>query len=177
MTTDRDESRSLLTLAGSIQREADEIGVGRTRQSPVSVSDGLSPQSVRFDEAVTYESLRSASRQLFLDEHYARAVEEAFKCLISEVKAKSGLTSEDGASLMRKAFSANIPVLELNTLTTQSEKNEQQGYMDLFAGAVIGIRNPRAHDHQLEDDPDVALEMIVFANHLMRKLDGAAKNP
>lgn len=39
--------------------------------------------------------------------------------------------------------------------------------------AMTGIRNPRAHESQLVDTPESALEMIVLANHLMRKLDRA----
>ena len=35
---------------------------------------------------------------------------------------------------------------------------------------MIGIRNPRAHEYDVEDTPRVALEMIVIANHLMRLL-------
>ena len=42
--------------------------------------------------------------------------------------------------------------------------------MDIFAGVMAGIRNPRAHEHELEDEPEVALELIILANHLMRKL-------
>ena len=41
--------------------------------------------------------------------------------------------------------------------------------------AMTGIRNPRAHESQLADTPESALEMIVLANHLMRKLDGAER--
>ena len=74
---------------------------------------------------------------------------------------------------MRAAFSANNPVIKLNSLQTSSEQNEQRGYMDIYAGAMTGIRNPRAHDHQLTDEPEAALELIVLANHLMRKLDSA----
>lgn len=174
---DSEAARELLALGATLQQAADDIGVGRPQKTTDQAADGAASALAGFDELVTSSDLQSASRQLFADAHYARAVEEAFKCLNNEVKAKSGLTSEDGAPLMRKAFSANSPVLELNKLTTQSEKNEQQGYMDLFAGAMIGIRNPRAHDHQIQDDPDVAQEMIVFANHLMRMLDGSTKNP
>ena len=76
---------------------------------------------------------------------------------------------------MRAAFSANSPLLYLNSLQSESDRNEQRGYMDLFAGAMTGIRNPRAHEHDIEDDPQVALELLVIANHLMRKLNGSTK--
>ena len=173
---EREASRDWLTLAGSIQRAVDQIGAGRPQHSPPPGESELARAIARFDESVTNHSLRLASRELFVDGYFARAVEEAFKCLTNEVKDKAGLPSQDGTSMMRNAFSANSPILKLNSLTTSSEKDEQRGYMDLFAGAVMGIRNPRAHDHQLKDEPDVALEMIVLANHLMRKLEGSTKN-
>ena len=47
--------------------------------------------------------------------------------------------------------------------------------MDIFAGSMTGIRNPRAHEHDLVDEPEVALELLALANHLMRKLDAATK--
>ena len=128
-----------------------------------------------FEELVTDSQLRETSGPLFRDRHYARAVEEAFKYLNNAVKGKSGRTEGDGASLMQTVFSANAPILLLNAFQSQSEKDEQLGYMQIFAGSMTGIRNPRAHDHQLMDDPDVALELLVLANHLMRKLDTATK--
>lgn len=128
-----------------------------------------------FDELVTSASLRRASYSLFRDGHYTRAVEEAFKCLNNAVKDKSGRTSSDGAGLMKTVFSPNSPVLKLNSLQTRSERDEQLGYMEMYAGAITGIRNPRAHEHKLVDSPDVALELLVLANHLMRKFDGSTK--
>ena len=74
---------------------------------------------------------------------------------------------------MKEVFSANSPVLKLNAFESQSEKDEQIGYMEIFAGAMVGIRNPRAHEHELADQPEAALEMIVLANHLMRKLSNS----
>ena len=130
-----------------------------------------------FDELVTNEPLRTTSSSLFRDEYYARAVEEAFKFLNNAVRDKSGEEQRDGAELMRRAFSVDNPALKLNNLQTPSEQNEQRGYMDIFAGAMTGIRNPRAHDHQLTDEPEAALEMIMLANHLLRKLDVARVSP
>lgn len=78
---------------------------------------------------------------------------------------------------MREAFSANSPTLKLNKFVSASEKDEQRGYMDIFAGTMIGIRNPRAHEHELDDEPEVALEILVLANHLMRKLNNSTLSP
>ena len=159
-----------LDLANLVQREVDSAGVGK---SSANKPDNCGKRSFtdRFDETVTMEALRSASRTLFQDGHYARAVEEAFKRLNNEVKAKSGLVQIDGEKLMRQAFSVHNPTLRLNNLLTTSQKDEQRGYMDLYAGAMTAIRNPRAHEHEVDDPPEVALEMLVLANHLMRMLE------
>ena len=74
---------------------------------------------------------------------------------------------------MRAVFSPKNPILRLNKLETRSDRNEQQGYMEIFAGTMIGIRNPRVHEYDLEDSPVEALERLVMANHLMRILNKA----
>ena len=162
-----------LEIADKIQREVDEAGLGRSRPEPEQSADDGRSLLDRFDEAVPIRELRGVSRKLFADGHYARAVEEAFKYLNNAVKKKSGLTEKDGADLMRVAFSANSPVLKLNKFLSDTEKSEQRGYMEMFAGTMTGIRNPRAHDHELDDQPEIALEMLVLANHLMRKLNNS----
>ena len=128
-----------------------------------------------FELLVTDSQLRQTSGPLFQDSYYARAVEEAFKYLNNAVKQRSGIIQQDGAGLMRTAFSAHSPVLLLNAFQSQSDKDEQQGYMEIFAGSMTGIRNPRAHEPGLVDEREVALELLVLANHLMRKLDTTIK--
>ena len=61
------------------------------------------------------------------------------------------------------------PKLKLNSGVTSSEQNEQSGYMQIFAGCMTGIRNPRAHDSDWEDTEDRALQLLMLANHLIER--------
>lgn len=114
------------------------------------------------------EIARRAS-QLYIDGHYANAVEAAVKALNGLVRLRSDLET-DGSKLMEQAFSPTNPVLKFNDLSGQSEKDEQKGFMMLFSGAVSGLRNPRAHEFT-KDDPERALEFIAFVSLLAKLLD------
>ena len=75
---------------------------------------------------------------------------------------------------MQGVFSAKNPTLAFNDLQTQSDLDEQQGLMFLFAGTILAFRNPRAHELIL-DDPERALETIGFISLLAKLLDQAQK--
>lgn len=125
-----------------------------------------------FDEIVKDEKLRNVSRKLFMDGHHARAVEEAYKHVDNLVKSLAGLkhTELTGAKLMNHVFSANNPIIKFNDLLTTSEKDEQIGFMQILAGCMTGIRNPRAHETDWEDSENNALYMISFADYLVAKI-------
>ncbi|WP_066687356.1 TIGR02391 family protein [Christensenella intestinihominis] len=123
-----------------------------------------------YDLVITDHDLRKCTRTLFYNGHHAQAIEEGYKCLNNIVKKKSKLTTEDGNGLMRKALSAKNPILKLNAWESQSEKDEQLGYMDIYAGCMTGIRNPRAHEHEWEDTETRAIQLLTLANHLIEKI-------
>jgi uncharacterized protein (TIGR02391 family) len=130
-----------------------------------------------YDILVTDKLLRTKTEKLFKDGHHARAVEEAYKLLDNIVKKQSGQgkTGLTGAPLMNTVFSVKTPILKLNSGVTTSEKDEQVGYMQIFAGCMTGIRNPRAHETDWEDTEQRALQLIVFANHLIERTIKAEK--
>lgn len=151
---------------------ADVQAIGLAGPLPSLPAGGL--ELPTFDQIVDDDELRSTSRDLFLDGYYALAVEEAYKCLNNIVKELTGLHDLDGVDLMKNAFSLKKPVLKLNDLSTRSEKDQQRGYMEMFAAVITGIRNPRAHEHAYLDDPVTALELLGLANHLVRTARSAA---
>ena len=104
---------------------------------------------------------------------YADSVESVFKELNDTIKRlvieKNGIEL-DGAKLMTTAFSVQNPIIKLNELITESDKNTQQGYMQILAGSMTGIRNPQAHEN-LYPDSRITLHLITLASLLMYKLD------
>jgi uncharacterized protein (TIGR02391 family) len=108
---------------------------------------------------------------------FADAVEAAFKevndIVRRIVKDRAG-QELDGADLMNKAFSANNPIIVLDDMTTTTGKNIQQGYMLIFAGSMIGIRNPKAHAN-IEIDAPRAIHFLFLASLLLFKIDEKTK--
>lgn len=87
----------------------------------------------------------------------------------SIVKKKTG-RELSGDNLMRVAFSLDNPVIVLDDLRTQSGKDIQKGYMDIFAGAMVGIRNPKSH-RNFEIDRNQAIHFLFLASLLMRMVN------
>lgn len=75
---------------------------------------------------------------------------------------------------MQAVFSPKNPVLRFNDMQTESDRSEQQGMMYLYAGAMLALRNPRAHG-VIRDEPTEALEYIGLVNMLIRALDRAER--
>ena len=79
---------ALLRTARGLAQVAD---VHASRRAAVSVSAGSLDF---FDVLVTHPLMSDASRQLFADGHYARAVEQGFKAVNSLVKQRTGFADE-----------------------------------------------------------------------------------
>lgn len=158
----------LLTAPREISAAVRELDLDRKPPALLAKDAEQTPEDV-FDQLQIDNNIRAVSLSLFRDRHYARAVEEAYKCIDNFVKNRAK-SKNSGASLMQHVFSPNKPLLKLNPMKTESHQNEQLGYMQILAGCMTGIRNPRAHEHKLKDSPERALDLIVLASHLMKKL-------
>ena len=135
------------------------------------------PKENRVDEDILWKILHPSSRNVarsrFESGHYADSVEAALKEVnVAVKKVVKSVTGEelDGAPLMHKAFSPKQPIIHVGDLSTESGRSTQQGYMQIFAGAMTGIRNPKAHDN-LVISRYRAIHFLFLASLLMFRLD------
>jgi uncharacterized protein (TIGR02391 family) len=113
-----------------------------------------------------HERVLNVSKDLYLDGHYRSAVLDAYIDIVDRVKRLSGVTDLDGSKLMQKVFSKENPLIILS-----DDKDEQLGFMWLFSGAVMAIRNAKAHKIVEVTDPQRTIEWLSFASVLHRVLD------
>lgn len=57
-------------------------------------------------------------------------------------------------------------------MSTESGRNIQLGYMKIFEGAMIGVRNPKAHAN-LYLDKKTAIHLLFLASFMFDKLQNA----
>jgi uncharacterized protein (TIGR02391 family) len=107
---------------------------------------------------------------LYRDRHYEQAVFEAAKMLVTAVREISDRTDLDGAPLMEQVFSPKNPIIAFNQRGDSSDDDEQRGMMHLFQGAVLAIRNPRAHRSGYPDSAERALQYLDLLNLLADRL-------
>jgi uncharacterized protein (TIGR02391 family) len=111
-----------------------------------------------------------------LDNNYFHAVLEAVKGIASMIRDKTGLVS-DGAGLIDSAFGGSNPILCINNYSTETEKSEQRGFVNLLKGLFGTFRNPTAHAPRTEwkmEEQD-ALDLFTMASYAFRSVDNSTK--
>ena len=127
-----------------------------------------------------HPKIAAVSQKLFEDGHYANAAEDAFVEINDRVKKlfmKVNPTAPkvpDGYTAMNMVFSDNAPLLEFCDRSTETGSNIQKGYMQMLAGAMSALRNPKAHAN-ITITKDDAMRRLMFASMLMYKIDEAVK--
>lgn len=135
---------------------------------PSPTAEASEPASV-FARLITEAEIHDVSSDLFVSGHYNLAVAEAYKSVDKYIAERVPALKQSGTTLMEQVFSPNAPHLKWSEMETPSQVDEQKGYHRLYAGAMLGIRNPTTHEFGWVDEPELALELIVFAQHLLRK--------
>jgi hypothetical protein len=105
------------------------------------------------------------------------AVLAAAKSVSAQLQQKLGRYDLGEAKLCREAFSRKPPGPGQPRLrfpgnrNSSSWKSRQQGGIDFGAGCFEALRNPAAHEHELELDEQIALEQLAALSLLARWID------
>lgn len=111
-------------------------------------------------------------RAELLVDNYFHTVFEAAKSVAEVIRDRTGLT-EDGASLVDKAFIQSAPLITINSLQSETEISEHKGFANLLRGVFGMFRNTLAHSPRLtwEISEEDALDMLSTISLIHRRLE------
>lgn len=113
-------------------------------------------------------------REELLAENYFHAILEAAKSVADKLRERTGLT-DDGATLVDRALAGDLPLLVINSFSSETEKSEQRGFANLVKGLFGMFRNPTAHAPKIEwavnkEDAEDVFTLLSLAH---RRIDAA----
>ena len=116
-----------------------------------------------------------------LERNPFHAALEAAKSIPDRLRRITGL-SADGAALIDAALALGQAVdqlVRINSLATETEREEQKGFANLCKGLLGMFRNPVAHDPRIKRTvtDDELLELLMVVSMVHRRLDGATLRP
>jgi uncharacterized protein (TIGR02391 family) len=122
--------------------------------------------------SLLHPRITSVARARFRSRHYADAVEAALKeintTLKQIVRDQTG-QDLDGVAAVQRAFSLQNPIIRLADLSTETGRNIQKGYLQIFSGSIVGIRNPKAHEN-ISINRTEAIHYLFLGSLLMSKI-------
>lgn len=123
-------------------------------------------------EELLHPAVHEHAFQHYLNGHYRDAVLNAILAVFDLIRERTGLDL-DGANLISETFSLDRARLILSEIKTESGRNDQKGFLQIFSGAYLGIRNPKAHSLVHDLDRNKAAQYLVFASLLARRIQEA----
>lgn len=133
------------------------------------------PHQAGFEDLL-HPIVAAASLSHYRDGDYRNAVLDGMVALSDLIRSRTGLTG-DGKGLATEAFSPNRPKLIFSEMHTESGQNDQKGFMEMIAGAYVGIRNPKAHSLVHDLDVTKAAQYLIAISLLVRRVAEATDAP
>ena len=166
-----DGLNQIVAFAGLKFTEGQFIRVSPTATLTAAEQRANSLRSRLRDRNAHAEVLKYCTAELVSNDAF-HAIFEACKGLFERVRQMSGVNL-DGNKLVEYAFGGEKPILALNTLRTQTERDEQSGFQSLLKGCVSACRNPVAHEPRVlwSGTDEDALDLLVLISLLHKRLD------
>jgi uncharacterized protein (TIGR02391 family) len=171
----RSTIEKLNTIAGKLETLDQDDDIPADRNAPLK--SGITPDRIMLAYLNhLHPYIAKGCTKLFVDGHYAQAVEESAKAVFQYLRSATSLNL-DGAALATQAFSVRNPVLAFSDLSDETKRNEQVGFMEMLSAFAKGVRNPLAHTHGKLEEAQKAFEYLTVASLFCRRIDDASPKP
>ena len=190
------------TLPDAVRKETESIvaNVMQNSELPEETQSGvvkklhkIMPEHPEYHWRQLHPKIKRASEADYRNRDYYRAVQEATKEYIKEVKRKSGYEKDGGTSMMVEVFgeenkkstalsvAGNFKKPDGTDFDNSTVGNIEEGQKFLSAGMVRGFRNPLSHE-QIADLRESGLftekdclDALSLLSHLFHRLDNSRK--
>jgi len=131
-----------------------------------------------------HEKVRDRVRKYYENNQFGDAASQGVQIFCEIIRELTGRT-DDGMDLVNAVFGSkpftSLPRLQLNALSTESEKGIQEGQGHLSRGVISGFRNPISHAPIDSTVPEVfseldCLNILSVVSYLVKRLDHVTVN-
>lgn len=173
----QDALNEVLTFVGLRVTDQGQVAIGK--MSLTLSEAGRNATSLRDElrRRGTHQAVLDYCTLELLMKNNFHASMEACKSVFERLREMAGAAG-DGSALVDATLALGrngVPRLAINSLATQSERDEQSGLANLVKGLSGLYRNPVAHDPRTRrkvSDNDL-LELLTTLSMVHRRLDGA----
>jgi len=110
-------------------------------------------------------------QQMFLDGHINESVRKALERFEKHVQDISSCGHLQGAELIGHTLNEKTPCIKLNSLTTPSDKNMQEGYKLICMGLMRWWRNTLSHGDEAQLPHHEAVGRLILVSNLFKYLE------
>jgi len=158
-----------LVVRDPSQHSADAYRVTRLGEQTLQYGLAGLAAAERLGVTTLHPRIGQRVEQQFLLGEFEQAVFIAMKEVEVRVRELAGASNSlIGVSLIQKAFTPTGPG---PLADADADSGEQVAMMDLFKGAIGLFKNPSSHRPVNYEDPNLASEIVLFADLLHRLLD------
>jgi uncharacterized protein (TIGR02391 family) len=127
------------------------------------------PRVLGFEDLL-HPAIVKSSLDQYRNGHLRDAVLNGVIAVFDMIRARTGLKM-DGKDLVGQAFGTEKGKLIFSELKTETGKNDQKGFLQIYEGIYTGVRNVKAHSLTHDLNEQKAAQYIVTLSLLARRVD------
>ncbi|QNP48650.1 TIGR02391 family protein [Diaphorobacter aerolatus] len=131
--------------------------------------------SVGFDDLL-HPAIVESSLGQYRNGHLRDAVLNGVIAVFDMIRARTGLNL-DGKDLVGQAFGLEKGKLVFSEIATETGKNDQKGFLQIYEGIYTGVRNVKAHSLNHDLSEQKAAQYLVTLSLLARRVEECKGRP
>ena len=132
--------------------------------------EGAKEVTVLGFEGLLHPAVVASSLGQYRNGHLRDAVLNGVIAVFDMIRARTGLKL-DGKDLVGQAFGTEKGKLVFSELETETGRNDQKGFLQIYEGIYTGVRNVKAHSLTHDLNEQKAAQYMVMLSLLARRVD------